>query len=67
MAIDDDDLAELDADIASGDAEVQTGDGKRIKKRSVDDLLKARAAAAAAAGGRRASRVSYIRIRDEGC
>ncbi|MCC6624024.1 MAG: hypothetical protein IT385_22395 [Deltaproteobacteria bacterium] len=67
MAIDEDDLAELDADIVTGDAEVQTGDGKRIKKRGVDELLKARSAAAVVAGGRRAARVSYIRIRDEGC
>ncbi|MCC7540899.1 MAG: hypothetical protein IT379_32070 [Deltaproteobacteria bacterium] len=67
MAIDEDDLADLDADIASPDAEVQNSDGKRVKKRSIDELLKAKAAAAAAAGGRRASRVSYIRIRDEGC
>lgn len=67
MAITETDLEELDADIVTGDAEVQTGDGKRVKKRGVDELLKARAAASAAAGGRRAARVSYVRIRDEGC
>lgn len=62
----DDDIEAIDAQLL-GPEEVQASDGKRVKQRPLKDLLDLRRAKNAEVGLRRPSRVSYVRIRDEGC
>ena len=60
------DLTNIDAALKSGTAEVATADGKKVKFRSMDELLRLRALIDGAAGGRPRRRPTLLTVNVRG-